>query len=324
MAEGGLVGRTAEGPSAGSGDVGRHHDDPAPPSPSSATVSGLLGAALAVTAWGSASVLVKAVDMGGLAVAVYRFLLHFVAIAAWMSLRGKPFTLVALRRSAFGGIALALDVAFFFTAIKETSVINATLIGALQPVLVGVVAARFFGERIRGRDALWSIVALAGVFAVVFTAADNDVSSLRGDLLAVAALISWSGYFIASKNSAGRLTPTEFTAGAALWAGGLNLPLAVAFGQDLTIPGERDLVLILIITFVAGVFGHSLMNWSLVQIPLWVGSTFTLLIPVAASMIAWAWLDEPLSTAQIVGTMVVLGALAAIVIGQSAKGDRAR
>ena len=288
------------------------------------TLRGLLGAALAVTAWGSASVLVKAVDMGGLAVGVYRFSIHFVAIAAWMWFRGTPFSLRVIRQSAFGGIALALDVAFFFTAVKETSVINATLIGALQPVLVGVVAARFFGEKIRPRDALWSVVALAGVFAVVVAAADSTVSSLRGDLLAVAALVSWSAYFIASKRSKNTMTPTEFTAGAALWTGGINLPLALAFGQDLSVPSGRDLLLILLITFVAGVFGHSLMNWSLVQIPLWVGSTFTLLIPVAASLIAWAFLGEPLTAAQMLGTAVVLAALAAIVVGQSTPARRRR
>lgn len=290
----------------------------------SSSLAGLLGAALAVTAWGSASVLVKAIDMGGLAVGVYRFLLHFLAIAVWMRFRGTPFSLRALRLSAFGGVALALDVAFFFTAVKETSVINATLIGALQPILVGVVAARFFGEKIRSRDALWSIVALAGVFAVVVTASDSAVSSLKGDLLAVGALVSWSAYFVASKQSKGSLTSTEFTAGAALWTGLLNLPLAIAFGQDLSMPTVRDLALILVITFVAGVFGHSLMNWSLVQIPLWVGSTFTLMIPVAASVIAWAVLGEPLTVAQVLGTAVVLAALAAIVISQSAPARRQR
>ncbi len=180
-----------------------------------------------------------------------------------------------------------------------------------------MVAARFFGERIRPRDAGWSVLALVGVVAVVVTGGGSGVSSLRGDLLAVGALGAWSLYFIASKQSKRSMSSTEFTAGAALWAGGLNLPLAIVVGQDLSFPGGSDLMLILIMTFVAGVFGHSLMNWSLVQIPLWVGSTFTLLIPVAASLVAWAFLGEPLTVAQILGTAVVLGALAAIVIGQS-------
>jgi drug/metabolite transporter (DMT)-like permease len=285
--------------------------------PTGSAAAGLVGAAVAVGAWGTGSVLAKAITMGGLAIAVYRFLLHFAALALWMRIRGAPFTLTAARRSWWGGLALGADVAFFFSAVKLTSVINATLIGALQPVLVGVVAARFFGERIRGRDALWSIVALAGVVGVIVGGGDGGVSDWRGDLLAVGALICWSAYFIASKQSRGRMTTTEFTAGSAMWTGLLNLPLALAFGQDLSFPDQRDLILILAMLLVAGVFGHSAMNWSLVQIPLWVGSTFTLLIPVAASIMAWLVLDEPLNATQISCTALVLASLAAIAIRQS-------
>lgn len=295
---------------------------PARDADADAATRGLLGAALAVTAWGSVGVLAKAITMGGISIAVYRFLLYFAAIAVWMRWRKAPLRSLVLVKTLFGGGALALDVAFFFTALKETSVMNATLIGALQPIVVGVVAARFFGERIRARDGLWSLVALVGVGVVVLASADSAVSSLRGDLLAFGALFSWSGYFIASRQSRGVVTPTEFTAGSAFWAGALNLPLAVALGQDLSPPTGRDLVLLLIMTLVAGVVGHSLMNWSLVRIPLWVGSTFTLFIPVAASVLAWAFLGEPLTVMQILGTAVVLGALAAIVIGQSPRKRR--
>ncbi|MDH3295430.1 MAG: DMT family transporter, partial [Acidimicrobiia bacterium] len=224
------------------------------------TMAGLVGAALAVSAWGLGSVLAKAITMGGLAIAVYRFLIFFVGLAVWMQVRNTRFSLTAFRKSIWGGLALAADVAFFFSAIKLTSVINATLIGALQPVLVGVVAARFFGERIRPRDAFWSLLALAGVAGVILTGSDSGVSDFRGDLLAVGALISWSAYFIASKQSKGRMTTTEFTAGSSLWTGLLNLPLAVAFGQDLSLPGQRDLLLVLLMTLVAGVLGHSAMN----------------------------------------------------------------
>ena len=102
-----------------------------------------------------------------------------------------------------------------------------------------------------------------------------------------------------------------------MWTGLLNLPLALVVGQDLSAPSARDFFLLLVMIVVAGVFGHSAMNWSLVQIPLWVGSTFTLLIPVAASVMAWLLLGEPLTLLQVAFTALVLGALAAIVVGQS-------
>lgn len=279
--------------------------------------AGLLGAAFAVTAWGAGSVMTKGITMGGLAVAVYRFWLYSALLLGWMQLRRTPFRLRVLRDSAAGGIALGLDVALFFSAVKATNVVNATLLGSLQPIVVGVVAARFFGERIRRSDVGWSAVALLGVGAVVLASNDTPEWSARGDLLALGAMASWSAYFIASKQSRARLSPTEFTAGTAVWAALINTPLAVAFGQDLTFPSTRDLLLLVAMTLLAGLVGHSLMNWSLVRIPLWVGSTMTLLIPVTSSLLAWAFLGEALGAAQAGAMALVLVALAAVVRGQS-------
>jgi drug/metabolite transporter (DMT)-like permease len=59
------------------------------------------------------------------------------------------------------------------------------------------------------------------------------------------------------------------------------------------------------------------MNWSLVRIPLWIGSTFTLLIPVFSALLAWVFLDEAVSLVQGVAMAVVIGALAIVVRGQS-------
>ncbi len=179
--------------------------------------AGLVGAAIAVCAWSTGTVLAKGIEMGGLAIGTYRFWMFSLALIVWMRFRGTPFTLHSMKATAFGGIALGADIALFFSAVKNTSIVNATIIGSLQPILVGVVAARFFGEKIRGRDAIWSLVALAGVVVIVTTSTSDDVSNIKGDLLAAGAMFSWSAYFIASKQSKGKVTPTEFTAGTALW-----------------------------------------------------------------------------------------------------------
>ena len=81
--------------------------------------AGLMGAAVAVTCWGAGSVITKGIDMGGLAVAVYRFWLYSALILIWMRARRTPFRLAILRDSMWGGIALGLDVALFFTAEKK-------------------------------------------------------------------------------------------------------------------------------------------------------------------------------------------------------------
>lgn len=278
---------------------------------------GLAGAGVAVCAWAAGTILAKGIAMGGLAIGAYRFWMFSALVVAWMAIRRTPFTWRVLKQSMWGGIALGTDIALFFSAVKATSIVNATIIGSLQPILVGAVAAKFFGESIRARDALWSVVALAGVVVIIAASADASVTSWRGDLLAVGALLSWSGYFIASKRSKGTMTSLEFTAGTSVWSALICTPLGFIFGQDMSLPSAENFGLLFVMIAVSGIVGHVLMNWSLVRIPLWVGSTFTLLIPVFSALLAWVFLDEKILLVQGIAMVAVIGALAVVVRNQS-------
>jgi len=278
---------------------------------------GVGAAGIAVAAWGLSTVIVKGIDMGSLAIGAYRFTIYSIALAAYLAFRKTPISVRVLRESFWGGLALGIDIAFFFSAVKLTSIANATVIGALQPVVVAVVAARLFGERISSRSIGLGLVAIAGAFAVVLSGADGSDNSLAGDVLAVGALLSWAAYFVFSRKAKEKITPQEYTVGAAIWTAIINIPLAIGFGQDLSWPTGSTWVWLLILTFGSGLLGHSMMNWSIQQIPLWISSTFTLLIPVVSTIAAWIWLDESLTTVQIIAIVVVLAALAGIVSGQS-------
>jgi drug/metabolite transporter (DMT)-like permease len=278
---------------------------------------GLVGAGIAVCAWSSGTILAKYIDMGSLAIGFYRFAFFALMIVLWMQVRGTPFRLRILRDSMWGGIALGADIALFFSAVKLTSIVNATIIGAMQPIVVGVIAARFFGERIGLRNAAWSLVALCGTVVVVASGADEATTDWRGDLLALAAMLSWSAYFITSKDSKRRMTSTEFTAGTALWTMAICAPLGLAFHQDMSWPTLSNWGWLVLMAVSSGLIGHAMMNWSLVRIPLWVGSTFTLLIPVFSALMAWVVLDEPLSVTQGIAMAVVIGALAIVVHNQA-------
>ncbi len=277
----------------------------------------LLGAAAAVIGWGSAGVIIRNIDMGGLAIAVYRFWVYSILLFAFMWWRGTRISFRIMRLSALGGIALGADVALFFSAVKETTIVNATVIGALQPLIVGVVAWKFFGERIRSRDIGLGAVAIAAVVVVVAAGTGQPEWHIRGDLLAAGALFAWSGYFIFSKGSLGRMTSAEFTLGTAFWTAIINTPLALLFGQDLSLPNARDWMWLALLALGAGVIGHVLMNWSLVRIPLWLGSTFTLLIPVTSAALAWLFLDQALRSIQIVAMVIVLVALGVMIAGRA-------
>lgn len=262
-------------------------------------------------------VIAKNIDMGGAAIAAYRFSIYAVVMSfvGWRA--GVRLNREVLKGTLWGGIALGLDVALFFTAVKLTTIVNATMIGALQPIVVSIVAHHVFGERITGRDIRLGLVALAGVGVVVMGSTGAPEWNLAGDLAAVGALAAWSAYFVTNRLAKDKVNPRQFTIGTAFYTGIINIPIALVFGQSLANPSSASWIWLLVLTFGSGVMGHELMNWSLRRIPLWLGSTFTLMVPVAASAAAWVFLDEPLNALQIAAMVVVLGALGLIVTGQS-------
>ena len=84
----------------------------------------------------------------------------------------------------------------------------------------------------------------------------------------------------------------------------------------MSIPNINQWAVLLALVIIGGLFGHSLMNWSLTRIPLWIGSTLTLLIPIVSSLIAWIALDEALTAIQLGAIGLVIVALSVIVTSQ--------
>lgn len=258
----------------------------------------------------------KYISVSSTEIAVYRFTFYAVLMVLFLKGRGTPLTLKALRTSLWGGIALGLNVAFFFESLKRTTVVNATIIGSLQPVLISIYSFKAFGERIRRKDILLGLLALIGAFGVVAGSSGTTEWDITGDLFAFAALFTWSAYFVVSKRTQELVTPLEFTAASGVITGVLNFGIALVFGISFTVPSNKDIFWIIILATVAGLIGHSLMNWSLVRIPLWVGSTLTLFVPVVSAFLAWVFLNESLNFIQILSTLVVVLSLGIILVDQ--------
>lgn len=291
---------------------------PAPTSsPTSEVSRGLIGAAVAVTAWGVAGVIAKVLPQGAFVIAAYRFGTYFLVISLLRAARRNRLSLVAFRKSLPGGLLLAADVVLFFTAIKLTSVVNATIIGALQPLLLTVYGVRFLGERVRRSDIILGAAALCAVAVIVLAGSNSGESSLAGDLAAVGALLSWSAYFVFAKRVDGHVSPTDFTLAVSLIVLLVTAPLAPIFGQSLAWPTWEEWGWLLLMALGAGFLGHNLMNWAIVRIPLWLGSTMTLLVPVISSVVAWIFLDEPLNAIQIIAMFAALLAIGSLIRSQS-------
>jgi len=264
--------------------------------------------------WGAASVLAKSADrVDGLTLAFHRLWVGALAMVVIYTLRGGRLRLRLLWTALPAGLAFAADIGLFFTAVKHTTVANATMISALQPALVLFVAGPLFGERVRPSDVGWTFVALVGVGIVVFGSSTTPSWSAFGDLLAVVCLFAWTAYFVFGKQARARLDAVEFVAAMSLVAFAAIAVVALGSGHDLSVPDGGTWAVILALGLGTGGIGHFLINWAHGHAPLVLTSLLTLLIPVVAMAGAAVFLGEEVVALQIVGGVVVLGALAVLV-----------
>jgi drug/metabolite transporter (DMT)-like permease len=276
---------------------------------------GLLAATSAVVVWGASSVLIKQVEgLTGLGVACYRIWMGAALVTVVFVATGGRLSWRLLRLSFWGGVTFTADLVLFFAAVRETSIANATVIGALQPLLVLAVASRLFGERPRAVELAWGGVAVAGTALVVLGGDGGGANSTFGDVLAVGALIAWTAYFVFTKTARHHLTAFEYLTGMAIVAAVAVVPLPLLFEGTLRGTDANGWLMIVYITVINGLLGHFLMAYAHGHVTLLTVSLLTLAIPVISAAAAAVWIDEPLTEVQVLGMAVVLGALALVTL----------
>ncbi len=268
--------------------------------------------------WAASGVIAKGItELGTFAVVFWRMWIYAVIVILFLKVRGTPLRKESLRISWKGGVSLGADIMLFFSALRLTTVANATVIGSCQPLIMLFIAGRIFGERPRRYDWVLALVAIAGVATVMFGSTGVQGWSLSGDLLSVATVVAWTLYFVFSKLSSRKIESSQYTGATALICALFATPFALASGQLFDMPSANAWIWLFILSIGPGFASHMLMNWALAHIPVWFGSTLTLAIPVTATVMAWVFLGEDVVALQFVGMGVVLFALAVIVIGQS-------
>jgi drug/metabolite transporter (DMT)-like permease len=268
----------------------------------------LFAAVFSVVLQSLGPIFVRKAGLPGLAFAFYRMALAAVVYAVLSHLIRRPVTMRAVRVSALGGLCFAFNIATFFIAVQRTSVANATIIGALQPVALLMVVNRLFGERPTARDILWTAVSIAGVAIVVLGSTNADTGDLVGDLFAFAAMLGYSAYYVASKRARATLGTIEYQSALSLVALVALTPFVFLAGTDMSTSGSTWIWLTAMVALPGS--GHLLTNYAHPFVRLSVMSVLTLLAPVGSTLLAWALLDEKVVPIQLLGMTVTIGALA--------------
>jgi drug/metabolite transporter (DMT)-like permease len=274
----------------------------------------VIAALTAVFAWGIGPIFNKTMSVDASAIVFYRILIGAPLMYAMALLTGGGVTVDLMKRTALPGILFALSMITGFASVMMTSIANATLITTVQPVLVLFIAPKMFGERLRPRQILYSVCALGGVLLVVLAAASTSGAHLSGDLLSVANVFVWTGYFVLSKKR--RLAGVHswsYLSAVFLWSAVVVLPYGLIFSNDLGDMTNGDWGRIVAMAVGPGIVGHGLMTWAQSHVDVTLASLLGLLSPVISTGLAWLILDQKLTMWQSVGAIGVLISLAYLV-----------
>lgn len=266
---------------------------------------------MAAVLWGFGGVFAVLVSSPSFVLSFYRLWAGAVLLTVILYVSGRRLSLSAFRGSWLAGLLLGGDLVMFYSAIKLTSVVDATVIGALQPVIVILLARPLFGEKLRRWDLAWVTLAVVGVLIAVVGAGTKSHHQVSGDLFAIGALLCWSAYWLVSKRARVEQGAMEYTACVTIVASLAVTPIVLLSSQSLGQVRAGDWFWIALLVIVPG-GGHLLMNWAHRFVDASISSVIACLSPLVAAIAARVILTQPLTLVQLGGVLLGLAAIAVI------------
>ena len=275
---------------------------------------GLLAVSGAVTCWGIGNILVRQADLPGLELAFWRLVLSSVVYTAIVLARRGRLTWVQFKACLPPAVAVGLWLITFYESIKSTTVTNVSMIVSLSPVVLLWSAVRRFAEPVSLKLLGLMAAALAGTSLVLFGSTSVPTWSLRGDGLAVLALLCFSANMALSKEARQRVGVGVLEFQATVWTVAMVVvaPPALLVSDGLSLPDTTTWLWVVALIAVPG-SGHLLMNWAHRHVRITVSSMALLGAPPITMVGAALFLDEPIKIAQVIGGAVVLAAVAAVI-----------
>ncbi|PSR18820.1 EamA/RhaT family transporter [filamentous cyanobacterium CCP3] len=251
------------------------------------------------------------VDLGPLTTSLLRYIIAMAVLGFFISRSAQPTKALTVARSDWGTMVLLglFGVVgyhyFFFSSLRYTATANTAIINAFNPVVTGVMAALFIGERLTRRQYGGIVLALLGVLTLLTRGNLTNLLTLelnRGDGLMLCAVLCWVVYSLIIKQLSQRYSGLTITFYAAVAGVGQLLVLAVAerWWQQITTLSLASLLSILYMGVAASGIAYLLFNLSIQRIgPTRTASTVYSLVPIFVAGLAWLFFREPLT-----GTMV--------------------
>jgi len=210
--------------------------------------------------------IIAATTVPALAIAFWRTFLGAIATAPFALWRrgGELRSLNARqwRYCATGGVLLAAHFATWIPSLRFTSVASSTALVATQPVWAALFAR---ARGVRYPPAVWWGIAIALLGILVLTGVDlaMDPRSLIGNALALVGAVLAAAYVTVGERARQDVSTLSYTLIAYAAAAVTMLVVCIPAGVQMSGYSGRDWLLLLALTLLAQLLGHSLINATL-------------------------------------------------------------
>lgn len=199
----------------------------------------------------------------------------------------------------------------FFIAVKYTTAINSSIIGASNPIITTILSIIFLKDRINYKRVLGIILSFAGVFLTITNASLTVIKSFSlnyGDMVMLLAVLMWASYGVFSKWVMPRYSPITLTFYSFLFCTLLIFPFVIyeaPWKLMSSIPHYSYLAVIYMSVF-PSVIGYLVQQMSIKQIGPSKTSIFINLVPMFSIILSVLILKESLNPIKLLTAALIV------------------
>ena len=267
---------------------------------------------IAGTAFGTASIIIRLLEnVNVYTIASMRLIIAFLAlIVICFFAKGTLFRLRLFDPHLVAmGLLIGLHFLFFISAVKNTTIVNATVLVNTAPVLTLLLGILVFDVRVSIRDVLCVFIAFLGAFIITYP--DLRVAgNLWGDIEAIIAALFEGLYLNIGFKVRRKMDAMLMMIPIYLFATIVVSLSAYLTGNPLYFPLEiRTITLLIAIGLIPTAIGHTLYVSSLRGLKSFETAMMALLEPLSASIIAFFLFSEVPDLWSITGSIIVMFAV---------------
>jgi len=233
-------------------------------------------------------------NVPSLSIALYRLLFTTLLLLPFVLLNKKTRDeLGNLSRSTLLimvgiGLILAAHFALWITSLGLTSVASSVILVTAHPVLVGPISHFFLKERLSYINSIGITISIVGVVILVFGNYGLSAMTLEGNILAMLGGIAAGVYILGGRKI--RKTVSVGSYAFVVYGVGTIALLFICLFFKAPVYGFslESYGIILLMAVVAGIFGHTLYNWTLEHVRASLASVALLGEPIGSTLLAFA------------------------------------